>query len=304
MADVLKDLSDGLASMVERAGPSVVRVEGRRRGPSSGVVWSDGVIVTCSHVLEWEEGIEIGLPDGRTAKANVVGRDPGTDLAALKTDVAGVTPAAWREPDGLQAGHLVVSLSRPGQRVRAGLGIVTVRGDAWWTPAGGRLDSDVRVDIGLHPGFSGSLLVDAAGGAVGLNTAGLVRGAPTLVPTATIRRVVTALVTHGHLRRGFLGIGTQGVRLPADLAQSLGQSSALLIVNVLPDTPAAKAGLILGDALVSLDGHPLRHPGDLLPLLDEERIGREAALKVLRAGRVEEHRVTVGEPPQGDEAKR
>ena len=170
MADVLKDLSDGLASMVERAGPSVVRVEGRRRGPSSGVVWSDGVIVTCSHVLEWEEGIEIGLPDGRTAKANVVGRDPGTDLAALKTDVAGLTPAAWREPDALQAGHLVVSLSRPGQRVRAGLGIVTVRGDAWWTPAGGRLDSDVRVDIGLHPGFSGSLLVDAAGGAVGLNT--------------------------------------------------------------------------------------------------------------------------------------
>jgi len=304
MADVLKDLSDGLASMVERAGPSVVRVEGRRRGPSSGVVWSDGVIVTCSHVLEWEEGIEIGLPDGRTAKANVVGRDPGTDLAALKTDVAGLTPAAWREPDALQAGHLVVSLSRPGQRVRAGLGIVTVRGDAWWTPAGGRLDSDVRVDIGLHPGFSGSLLVDAAGGAVGLNTAGLVRSTPTLVPTATIRRVVTALVTHGHLRRGFLGIGTQGVRLPADLAASLGQSSALLIVNVLPDTPAAKAGLILGDALVSLDGHPLRHPGDLLPLLDEERIGREAVLKVLRAGRVEEHRVTVGEPPQGDEAKR
>jgi len=198
----------------------------------------------------------------------------------------------------------VVSLSRPGQRVRAGLGIVTVRGDAWWTPAGGRLDSDVRVDIGLHPGFSGSLLVDAAGGAVGLNTAGLVRSTPTLVPTATIRRVVTALVTHGHLRRGFLGIGTQGVRLPADLAASLGQSSALLIVNVLPDTPAAKAGLILGDALVSLDGHPLRHPGDLLPLLDEERIGREAVLKVLRAGRVEEHRVTVGEPPQGDEAKR
>jgi S1-C subfamily serine protease len=304
MGDVLRDLSDGLAAMVERAGPGVVRVEGRRRGPSSGVVWSEGVIVTTSHVLDWDEGIEIGLPDGRTTKANVVGRDPGTDLAALKVEAGGLTPAPWREPDGLKAGHLVVSLSRPGQRVRAGLGMVTVRGDGWWTPNGGRLDADVRVDIGLHPGFSGSLLVDASGAAVGLNTAGLVRATPTLVPTATIRRVVGALLTHGHLRRGFLGIGTQGVRLPADLAQSLGQPEALLIVNVLPNTPAAKAGLLLGDALVSLDGHPLRQPGDLLPLLDEERIGREAVVKIVRAGRREEVRVTVGEPNGGPEDPR
>jgi S1-C subfamily serine protease len=299
MASVLEDLSNGLAAVVERAGPSVVRVEGRRRGPSSGVVWSDGVIVTASHVLEWDEGIEIGLADGTTAKANVVGRDPGTDVAAMKTDAAGLPPAAWRDTDALSAGHLVVSLSRPGQRVRAGLGMVTVRGDGWWTPAGGRLDADVRVDIGLHPGFSGSLLVDAGGGAVGLNTAGLVRATPTLVPTATLRRVVGALLAHGHLRRGFLGIGTQGVRLPADVAQSLGQASALLVVNVLPNTPAAKAGLMLGDALITFDGHPLRHPGDLLPLLDEERIGREVPLKVLRAGRVDDVRVTIGEPDSG-----
>jgi S1-C subfamily serine protease len=300
----LAGLSGQLAALVRQTGARAVAVDARHRFSSSGLIWQAGVVVTVDHAIKREDDIKVTLPDGKVVPATLAGRDPGTDLAALKVDAAGLTSPAWREPDGLAAGHLVVSLSRPGQRVRAGLGMVTVRGDGWWTPSGGRLDADVRVDIGLHPGFSGSLLVDAGGAAVGLNTAGLVRATPTLVPTATIRRVVGALLTHGHLRRGFLGIGTQSVRLPADLAPSLGQPAALLIVNVLPNTPAAKAGLLLGDALVSLDGHPLRHPGDLLPLLDEDRIGREAVVKIVRAGRLEEVRLTVGEPNGGPEDPR
>jgi S1-C subfamily serine protease len=294
MGDVLSELSQGLAGLVQRAGPSVVRVEGRRRGPSSGVAWAEGLIVTAGHVLEWDEGIRIGLADGGSATASVVGRDPGTDLAVLRVDAPGLPLPAWNDGDDLDAGHLVLGLSRPGVRVRASLGMVSVRGDAWWTPSGGRLDRDLRIDIGLHVGFSGSLLVDAAGRAVGINTAGLVRATPIVIPTATLRRVVGELVAHGHVRRGFLGIGTQAARLPADAAQTVGQSAALLITSVQPNTAASAAGLLLGDVLVSFAGQPVQHPGDLYPLLDEPRIGQTVTLKILRAGRLEDVPLTVG----------
>jgi S1-C subfamily serine protease len=295
MTEVLNEISNALATVVENAERSVVRVAGRRRGGSTGVVWSEGVVVTASHVIEWDEDIELGLPDGGSARAALVGRDLGTDLAVLKMDSGSPAPAPWREPDGLRAGNLVLSLSRPGQRVRARLGMVIVRGDAWWTPAGGRIEADVRLDLALHPGFSGSLVADAAGTALGIATAGIVRGTPTLVPAITLRRVVDAILAHGRVRRGFLGIGTQPVRLPANWASTLAQPAALLIVSVQPKTPAAQASLMLGDVLVSCDGDPVRHPGDLLPHLDAERIGQETVLKILRAGRLEEVRITVGE---------
>jgi S1-C subfamily serine protease len=294
MENVVKELSQGLAGLAKRGGPSVVRLEARRRGMSSGVVWSDGVIVSAGHAVEWDDGITVGLPDGGEAKANVTGRDPATDLVVLRSDATGLAVPAWSEPEDLDAGHLVLALSRPGQRVRASLGMVNVRGEEWWTPAGGRIDHDIRIEIGLHPGFSGSLLVEASGRALGINTTGLVRATPTLIPTATIRRVVGDLLAHGHVRKGYLGIGTQGVRLPADIAQALGQPSGLLITSVQPDSAAARGGVLLGDVLVGFAGQPLRHPAELLPLLDESRIGQTVVVKVLRAGRIEDVTVTVG----------
>src|SRR5262249_7910908 len=100
MSEVLQELSQELASIVERVGPNVVRGEGRRRGPSSGVVWSaDGIVVTASHVVEWDEGIEVGLADGATAKASVVGRDPSTDLAVLRAEASGLAATSWSGTD-------------------------------------------------------------------------------------------------------------------------------------------------------------------------------------------------------------
>jgi S1-C subfamily serine protease len=293
MADAIHELSQGLAQLVKRSGPSVVRIEGRRRGPSSGIVWSPNVLITASHVLEWDEVIKVGLPDGATTNANVAGRDPGTDLAVLRVDASGLNVPEWTDAEGLETGHLVLGLSRPGSQARANLGIVSGRGEKWWTPAGGRLDDDIRLDIGLHPGFSGSLLVDTRGRALGLNTAGILRATPILVPTTTVRRVVDDIVAHGHVRRGFLGIGTQGVRLPAAAAQAVGQPAALLITNVQPDSAAATAGLMLGDVLVGFAGEAVRHPAELYPLLDASRIGQTVTLKVLRAGRLEDVSVTV-----------
>ena len=169
------------------------RVEGRRRGPSSGIAWSaDGVIVAAHHNLEWDEDIAVGLADGSTARANVVGRDATTDVAVLRAPVSGLAVPDWAA-ETPKVGHLVLALTRPGRTVRASLGVVHALGDEWRTAAGGRVDRYLQTDIGLQPGFSGSLLVDLAGRAIGMNNAGLMRGTSLALPPATLRRVVEAL---------------------------------------------------------------------------------------------------------------
>src|SRR5207237_6626756 len=134
----------------------------------------------------------------------------------------------------------------------------------WRTPGGGRLDRYLETDVAMRPGFSGSALVDARGRVVALNTAGLSRGSASAVPAPTIRRLVEQLRAHGGVPRGYLGISTLSARLPASLAEKLGQPAALLVAAVDADSPAGRAGVLLGDALVSLDGRALTHPGELL----------------------------------------
>lgn len=289
----LVDLQAELAGLVEAAGPSVVRVQARR-GPASGVVWStDGLVVTAHHVVEWDEGLEVGLADGSSVKARLVGRDPTTDLALLKVEASGLPVPPWVEASSARVGHLVLALSRPGRSVRASLGIVSVRGDSWRSPAGGRLDAYVQTDIARHPGFSGGLLVLASGEAAGVNTSGLLRGSSLLVPAATVKRVVESLLAHGQVRRGYLGVGTYAVRLPERLARELAQTTALLIVSVEEEGPAARAGLHLGDVLVAFDGQAVRQPGDLLPLLEESRVGASVVARVVRGGEAKEVKIEI-----------
>jgi len=294
MANPAIELSNSLASIVEQSSTSVVQVRGRRRAPATAAVWSaDGVLVSANHSLEWEEDIEVTLPDGKTASANVVGRDPTTDLAALRLSAAGLTPARWKDADALKVGHLVLSVFRPGRTARASLGIVSALGESWRTPSGGRLDRYLQTDIALQRGFSGSLLLDLSGGAVGLNTSGILRGASLAVPASTVRRVVEQLLAHGTVRRGFLGIVAYSVRVPASLESAGGQSSGLLLVSVQPESPAERAGLMLGDVLLEIEGQAVREIGDLLPFLDADRVGSELKVSILRAGERREVVLTV-----------
>jgi len=294
MADPLEQFSDALAAVVERTAPAVVRVEGRRRGAASGVAWSEDVVVTTHHALEWDEDISVGLPEGKTDKASLAGRDPSTDLAVLRVPGAGLRPPAWSDLDGLKVGHLVLAVSRPGRTAQARLGMVAALADSWRTPAGGKVDRYLQTDLPLHPGFSGSALVDVAGRVRGLNTAGLLRGTATAMPVVTVRRVVESLLAHGQVRRGYLGVGAQPVRLPAGAGQAADQTAALLVSSVQAESPASRAGLMLGDVLLALDGHPLAHPADLLPLLDEDRIGAPSRARVLRGGEVREVEIVIG----------
>jgi S1-C subfamily serine protease len=257
------------------------------------IVSPEGLVVTAHHVLEWDEGVEVTLADGRTVAATLVGRDPGTDLALLRVGAGGLAAAAWSTAP-VKVGHLALAVSRSGQGARAAFGIVTLVGGAWRTASGGHVDRYLETDVGLHAGFSGSLLVDAAGAALGVNTAGLFRGAAVTIPAPTVERVMQALATHGQVRRGYLGIGTMPVPLGPEREQALAQEAGLLVTSVQAGAPAHRAGLLLGDVLVSFDGHPLVRPRDLMACLDEEAVGRTVTLKLLRAGQPTELAVTVG----------
>jgi S1-C subfamily serine protease len=298
MSEILSSLSEALADVADQGGRGLVRVEARRRLPASGIVWSaDGLIVTAHHVVRRDDQIRVGLPDGETVAATLVGRDPTTDLAVLRAEASGLTPAAWAAPDELRVGHMVLALGRPGRTVQATLGIVSALGDAWRTPAGGQLDRYLQTDVVMYPGFSGGPLVDPAGKVLGLNTSALLRGVSLAVPASTVQRVVDVLLAHGRVRRGFLGVGTQPVRLPEEIAADLDQETGLLLVSVNRGGPAGKAGLVLGDTIVGLDGERVRHLDDLAALLSSDRVGAEVPVRILRGGQVQELSVVIGERP-------
>jgi len=291
MADILQTLSDAMAEAVEAAGASVVQVAARRRLPASGIVWSaDGVIVTSHHVIENDERIRIGLPNGETAAATLVGRDPNTDLAVLRAETSGLTVPNWAELDEVRVGHLGLALGRPGDSVQATLGVIS---------ALSRSENDnkyfAQTDVVMYPGFSGGPLVGVTGQVLGLNTSALMRGVSLTVQTPTIRFVVDSLLKHGKMRRGYLGVGVQPARLPAALADQIGQKTGALIVSVEADSPADKGGLFMGDTIVALDGHSIEDMDSLLASLSGTRIGATVPVRIVRGGQVQEVSVTIGE---------
>lgn len=295
MSSVLASLSDGLAAAVEIAGQSTLRIEARRRMPASGIAWSaDGLIVTADHAVEQDENIVVGLPDGQSVAAALIGRDPTTDLALLRASAA-LQPPAWVEPDTLRVGQLALALGRPGQTVQATLGIISALGEGWRTAAGGAIDRYLQTDVVMYAGFSGGPLVNVAGQVVGLNSSALLRGVSPAIPAPTLRRVVATLLAHGRVRRGYLGVSTQRVRLPASLAEQVGQETGLLVGSVVADSPAERGGLFLGDTIVAVAGEPVRHHDDLLAKLSGDRVGQAVSLRIVRGGQVQQISVTLGE---------
>ena len=297
MTDLLSKLSQETADTVERAGPSVVRVEARRRLPASGIAWSpDGLIVTAHHVVERDDNIKVGLSDGNSVSATLVGRDPATDIAVLRAENGALErTASDRVTTTPRVGHLALALGRPGQSVLATLGIVSALGDAWRTPAGGSIDRYLQTEVVMYPGFSGGPLIDAAGEVVGLNTSALLRGTAITVPTATLKRVVDTLVEHGRVRRGYLGVGAEPVRLSDGLATDLSQETGLLVASVASGSPADKSGLLVGDIIVSLDGEPMVHMDSLMAQLGSEIIGRKTDVRLVRGGKMEDLSIAIGE---------
>lgn len=293
----LQNLSASLAFIVEEVSRSVVRVEARRRGNSSGVAWSeDGLVITADHTVRRDEDLRIGLPSGKVVSAELVGRDATTDLAVLRAPEAELHPPEWAEADALKVGHLALSVGRHDERAQASLGVAHKTGGAWRTRTGGAVDAFLQTDIAVYPGFSGSALVDAEGRVWGMNTSWFGRRSALALPLQTLRRVVDTLVEHGHVRRGFLGIGAHPARLPTPAREALGgQAAGLLVAGVEPGSPAEDAGVLEGDLIAALDGEPTPHLDDLMALLTEARIGRAVPLRVVRGGEAKDLSVTLQE---------
>jgi S1-C subfamily serine protease len=297
-SSLLANVSDELAGAVERAGAAVVTVDGRRRHPASGIVWTaDGLIATANHVVERDEEIEIGLPDGRSASAELVGRDPGSDLALLRVAVSELAPLS-RSTVEPRVGHIALAVARPGPSgVMASLGVVSAVGGPLRFRGGASLDRYVQADVAMLPGFSGGPLVDSVGNLIGLNSSSLGRAGQLTVLAATIDATVDTLLQHGRVRRGYLGVGAQGVRLPETLVRALdnGQELGLLIVSVEAGGPADTAGLMLGDVILAVDGMAVGQVEQLQEQLSGDRVGKSIPIRIARGGEPREIDVTVGE---------
>lgn len=290
-------LSEAMADAVATASAATVLVDARRRLPASGIVYSSNFVLTAEHVVERDDDLRIVTPDGRELTATVAGRDAGNDLALLKVDGATLLPAD-PAPQDARIGQLVLALGRPTRDgIEASLGVVSAVNGPVRTWRGGLLERSLRTDTIPYPGFSGGPLVDAAGRVLGLNTSGLARGVSLTIPVSLAWQVADTLEKHGHVRRGYLGIRSQPVDLPATQQQALGreQESGLLLVGIEDGSPAEKAGLLVGDILVGIAGTPLADPDELLARLTGAIVGQPTPVQVLRGGQPATITVTIGE---------
>jgi serine protease Do len=298
MATELLNLSNELAAVAEHAAASIVAVHGRRGIGCSGIAWRDNLIVTSSEGIRAEEGIKLLLPDGRATTARLRGRDAGTDLALLETDADGLRPLEFTGAPAPKVGQLALAVGRTSNTGPiASFGIVSGVSGEWKSWRGGKLDPFVRLDISAYSTLSGGAAVDAGGHLIGLVSTGLSRSSVFAITGATINRVAGKLAEKGYVSHGFLGIALQPVALPREMKEKLQQDSGIMLLGTEPEGPAAVAGLILGDVLVSAGGQPLPGPEALTDLLERTSAGQSVTFQVLRAGQVHSVDVRIGERP-------
>jgi S1-C subfamily serine protease len=300
-SSTLLSLSNDLANAVERAGASVVAIYARERIPSSGVIWKDGTVVTAAHTIKREDEINVLLPDGRTVAATLAGRDRGTDIAVLKLAEAVSATAEIGDASELKIGNFVLAVGRPSERgVSASFGVVSAIGGQWRTWSGGLIDRLIRLDMGIYDGFSGSPLVDAQGRIVGINSSGLARGGAMSIPASTVSRVADELLSRGSIARPYIGVSMQPVRIPDTLKDKLNlkSGSGVVVLSVEPGGPADKAGMLLGDVLIEVEGTEIRDTRDVQAMLTPDRLNQNLNVTVLRGGAPVQLTITVGERPQ------
>jgi S1-C subfamily serine protease len=293
----LLTLSNDLASAVERIAPSVVYVDADARRDASGLALDEHTVVTVDHAIDRDDEIEIVLAGNLRYPAELIGRDPTTDLALLRTTAA-LTPAPSGDAESLRVGHVVLALGRDEDgAIGASFGVASVVGGPWQTWRGGRIDRFLRPDLTLYAGFSGGPLVDASGAVLGLNTWGLSRRTALTIGLGTIERIAAQLREHGRIRRGYLGFAFQTVRLPEGLRarHDLAAESALMVVDVASGSPSDRAGLAIGDVILALGERTIEDARDLQHALGNDGAGATRPLRILRAGQPHELVVTIGE---------
>lgn len=293
-ANMLDALSNQMADAVERIAKSLVMVNGRPRQPATGIAYADDFVLTADHVLEREDNLTVQTHDNRVLGAQIVGRDTSTDLAVLRVQGLNVPVAAAAAE--ARVGQLALAVGRPSpDGVMASLGIVSkIGGPVRMGRGGATLERYIQTDATPYPGFSGGALVNATGAAFGLLTTGFGRGAAIVIPMDVALKVAGTLTKQGYVKRGYLGIVSQQVKLPP-AQRSDAQEYGLLVVRVEENSPAEKGGLLIGDILLTIEGQPINDADDLIAALQGDRVGRPVAVRVSRGGVAQTLTVVVGQ---------
>jgi S1-C subfamily serine protease len=321
-SSTLADFSDQLADAAERSARSIVAVHARPRIASTGVHWREGLIVTTAATVRRESGITVTIADGRSVPADLVGGDAAADLAVLRIDAeqlgdtAAAPPASLGDSASLRPGHLVMAIARlDAAGHRLSLGAVSAVGGPWRSWKGGEYSRQLRSTVTLYPGFGGGPLVDVHGRVHGINSGGISRQFATTIPVADVEQVIAHVLQNGFVPRGWIGAAMQSVAMPAMAAEALrsaappasdtagahtpgAHDTALLVMEMVADGPAATAGLLVGDIVLSIDGRRVRQPDDVLRTLGTEAVGRTIELALWRGGAAASVQVLVGARPQ------
>jgi S1-C subfamily serine protease len=290
---MLTEFSNQLADAAAAAAPSVIQVQGRRR-PASGVVYSSGVVVTTTQALRREDKLHVRGSEGDAVEAELAGWDPATGLALLKAPNLGAAPIAVAK-QAPRIGNLALAIARSWSNgLTVSAGVVSIIGGPLRTGRRRAIDQIIRTTAPMHDGFAGGAFVDTNGALLGITTASTIRGLGVVIPAEIAWKTAQHLLEHGGLKRGYLGIAGQAVRLSE--SQRSGEiEEAFLVVAVSPDAPAARAGILVGDVILAADGQTIGSPEELLDWLTGERVGKTATLRLLRGGKPTEVPVTIGE---------
>jgi S1-C subfamily serine protease len=283
-------LSKQIAETIEAVADSIVTVHGGGRSTSSGVVWRPGVIVTVRQGLRRSDSLQIaygGDPVQATVGATLVGADAGTDLAVLRVDAGAAKPVETIGAQPARVGEVVLAVGRSALGdISASSGIIARLGGGWRTWRGGQIDSLIRPDVQLYVGQSGSALVNEGRRVLGINSTALARNAVITIPAATIDRVVDAILERGHVPRPYLGAAMQAVPVPETLRAHFGEGvdEALLVLHVEANAPAAAAGILVGDLVLSVDGKLVHNVHGVQRQLSSLKVGDPVAVVVIRGG--------------------
>ena len=290
-------LSRRLGELADAAAGAVVGVRSHGRHVASGFIWQPGAVVTASDAVEAGDDLSVTLAD-KSLAARLAGQDAATGTAVLHVAEGLPEPPRLATTDAARVGQLVLALGRTREGVAASLGMVSTAGGPWQSRRGGRIDHLVRLDVRLVDGCEGGIVVDGEGALIGMALLGPHRS-PLVIPAATIQRVAPRLLAEGRIPRGYLGVGLHPIRLDDALAavHGLTDRRASMVVSVDPEGPARKAGVLVGNVIVELDGEPVPGLRSLLAKLTPESVGQVAELKLLRAGQIAAAKVAIAARP-------
>ena len=292
--DMLSGFSDALAEQEQLARPLVVKISAQGHRVRSGVLWRNGVAVASEQGFPDVDEAMTTLGDGNTITARVAGRDPGTNVIALRFDsTLAPAPLPAAEP---RPGALVVAYGAAEDGVSVRLGVIHSVGPTWHSRAGGRIDRRILLDISLARREEGGPVLDASGGLLGMSTLGP-RGRVLVIPSATIESVIEPLLAKGRIERGWLGVALQPVLVPEALRSEAGQSHGLIIMGVSQDGPAALANVQVGDVVLSVGGERIASAAAVARRLGPEAVGQQIELRLIRAGALQTVRVTIRAQP-------